>query len=142
MLNELIIQMARKGIKHVLDLIADPTRHPIAVYCTAGKDRTGVLVAILLTAIGVDEEDIVKDYELSKNVYKDMNDNKAMVGALQQRDLDPEVFLDAPAEVMRDTLKGIREIYGSVPEYLDWIGFDEEDRKRLKRTLLIECEGE
>lgn len=120
MLNELIIQMARRGIRYVLNVISDPDRHPVAVYCTAGKDRTGVLVAILLSTLGVEDADIVKDYELSRNVYKEMADNSAMVGALQQRDLNPDVFLDAPAQVMTDTLTGIREIYGSVDAYLDW----------------------
>lgn len=70
MLNELILQMARTGIRHVLTIIADKERHPVAVYCTAGKDRTGVLVAILLSSLGVSDEEIVGDYALSRNVYK------------------------------------------------------------------------
>jgi len=83
-LNDLILQMARRGIRYVLETIADPERHPVVIYCTAGKDRTGVLTAILLSYLGVEDELIVGDYEKSKNVYKEMDDRKAMVGALQQ----------------------------------------------------------
>lgn len=72
-----------------------------------------------------------------------MGDSSAMVGALKQRDLDPVVFLDAPGEVMLETLETLRDIYGSVDGYLDWIGFDSYDRRRLRDCLLVEaeCEG-
>ncbi|KAL3895333.1 MAG: hypothetical protein SGARI_007481, partial [Bacillariaceae sp.] len=40
MLNELLLRFGAPGIKYVLDLCAESDRHPIAFYCTAGKDRT------------------------------------------------------------------------------------------------------
>lgn len=135
MLNELVLQQAAPGIKYVLDLMADPNRYPIAFYCTAGKDRTGIISAIILSLLGVADEDIVEDYSLSANVYAEMNDHKAMVGALSQRSLDAKTFLGAPPHVMEDTLKNIRKDYGSVEEYLDFIGFGEESRKRLIYAL-------
>jgi protein-tyrosine phosphatase len=45
-----------------LELLADPATTPALVHCTAGKDRTGVLVAMLLSTLGVPAEDIVSDY--------------------------------------------------------------------------------
>ena len=136
MLNELLLQYGAPGIHYVLDLCKDRNRHPIAFYCTAGKDRTGMIAAIMLAAVGVPEEDIVEDYSLSANVYAEMGDHKAMVGALSQRSLDAKIFLGAPPQVMRDTLQTIKEKWGSVEGYLDMIGFDEEDRKQLKSALL------
>jgi len=136
MLNEVVLKFGAPGIHYVLDLCKDKTRHPIAFYCTAGKDRTGIISAIILAALGVDDEDIIEDYSLSANVYAEMNDHKAMVGALSQRSLDAKTFLGAPPEVMRETLKNINEKWGSVEGYLDWIGFDEEDRKQLKAACL------
>lgn len=138
MLNELILEMAAKGISYVLNLCADVNRHPLAFYCTAGKDRTGVVTAIILAACGVEDSAIVEDYAISANVYKEMGDHKAMVGALQQRDLNPDVFLGAPAEVMVDTLATIRGSYGSIDGYLDYIGFGEDDRERLRRALMAD----
>eukprot|EP00594_Rhizosolenia_setigera_P014841 CAMPEP_0178961570 /NCGR_PEP_ID=MMETSP0789-20121207/13790_1 /TAXON_ID=3005 /ORGANISM="Rhizosolenia setigera, Strain CCMP 1694" /LENGTH=455 /DNA_ID=CAMNT_0020645439 /DNA_START=62 /DNA_END=1429 /DNA_ORIENTATION=+ len=135
MLNELLLRFGAPGIKYVLELFATEERHPIAFYCTAGKDRTGMLAAIVLSIMGVPEENIVEDYSLSANVYAEMGDNKAMVGALSQRNLDPKTFLGAPPQVMRDTLKNIKEQYGSVEGYLDWIGFGEEKREKLKKVL-------
>jgi len=136
MLNELMLKYGAPGIRYVLDLCKDKSRYPIAFYCTAGKDRTGMIAAIILSAAGVPDEDIVEDYSLSANVYAEMNDHKAMVGALSQRNLDAKTFLCAPPEVMRDTLNNIRSTYGSMEGYLDYIGFNEEDRKQLRSALL------
>ncbi|GMI21826.1 hypothetical protein TeGR_g10218 [Tetraparma gracilis] len=138
LLNDLILQMAAKGIRYVLELCADPSRHPVAFYCTAGKDRTGIVAAVILAYLGTPAEAVVGDYSLSDGVYKEMGDDSAMVGALKQRDLDPDVFLKAPPEVMRQTLREIGEHYGSVEAYLDFIGFGEEDRQRLRKALVEE----
>mmetsp|Transcript_46735 Transcript_46735/g.69124 ORF Transcript_46735/g.69124 Transcript_46735/m.69124 type:complete len:460 (-) Transcript_46735:94-1473(-) len=135
MLNELMLRLGAPGIKYVLEMCADTSRHPIAFYCTAGKDRTGIIAAIILSVVGVPDEDIVEDYSLSANVYAQINDHKAMVGALSQRNLNAKTFLGAPPQVMRDTLARIREEYGSVEGYCDWIGFDEESRERLRKAL-------
>ena len=136
MLNELLLRFGAPGIKHVLDLCAEKERHPIAFYCTAGKDRTGMLTAIILSLCGVKPEDIVEDYSLSANVYAEMNDHQAMVGALSQRSLDPKTFLGAPPQAMRDTLVAIEEHYGSVEGYCNWIGFGPEQQQKLREAVL------
>jgi protein tyrosine/serine phosphatase len=137
LLNSLILQMASSGIAYVLRVIADESRHPVAFYCTAGKDRTGIISAIILSFLGVDDTEIVKDYALSAAVYSEMENKEAMVGALKQRDLNPDVFLDAPAEVMMQTLKDIADDYGGIEGYLDYIGFSEEDRNKLRNALVV-----
>lgn len=141
MLNELLLRFGAPGIKYVLDLISDVNRHPVAFYCTAGKDRTGMIAAIILALLGTEDGAIVEDYSLSANVYAEMDDHKAMVGALSQRNLDAKTFLGAPPKVMEDTLKIIRNTYGGIEEYLDFIGFGEESRKRLIYALTEEDVG-
>jgi protein tyrosine/serine phosphatase len=136
MLNELLLRYGAPGIKYVLELCADRQRHPVGFYCTAGKDRTGMIAAIILTLCGVDRQDIIRDYSLSANVYAEMNDHQAMVGALSQRSLDPKTFLGAPASVMRETLEAIEKTYGSVEGYCDWIGFGPEKREQLRRACM------
>ena len=136
MLNELLLRFGAPGIKHVLDICADETRHPVAFYCTAGKDRTGTIAAIILSLCGAKPEDIVEDYSLSANVYAEMNDHQAMVGALSQRSLDPKTFLGAPPEVMAATLHSIEENYGSVEGYCNWIGFGPDQQEKLRKALL------
>lgn len=136
MLNELLLKFGAKGIRYVLELCSDKTRHPVAFYCTAGKDRTGILAVIILSLCGVSEESIVEDYTLSANVYAEMNDHQAMVGALSQRSLNPKIFLGAPAHVMVDTIAGINEQYGSIVGYCNYIGFTEENQQKLRDACM------
>lgn len=138
MLNDLILRFGAPGIKYVLDLVSEEDRHPVAFYCTAGKDRTGVCAAIILSICGVSKENIVEDYALSANVYAEMNDHKAMVGAISQHNVDPKTFLGAPPEVMADTLIALEENYGGVEGYCDWIGFGPEKREKLRKALTEE----
>jgi len=42
-----------------------PSAHPVLFHCAAGKDRTGVVAALLLSVLGVPDDDIVEDYMLS-----------------------------------------------------------------------------
>src|SRR3546814_9409940 len=51
---------------------------PMLVHCTAGKDRTGVTIAVLLLALGVSREDVVRDY-LRSDVFADNEIGRAHV---------------------------------------------------------------
>lgn len=138
MMNDILLRFGAPGIKYVLDLVSESDRHPVAFYCTAGKDRTGVLSAIILSLCGATSEDIVEDYSLSGNVYAELNDHKAMVAGLSQMNLDAKTFLGAPPEAMADTLISLKENYGSVEGYCDWIGFGPEKREKLRKALTTE----
>lgn len=49
------------AVRHVLD----PASHPVLFHCAAGKDRTGVVAALVLSVLGVGDEEIIEDYLLS-----------------------------------------------------------------------------
>jgi len=99
---------------------ADAASLPMVVHCTAGKDRTGVAAALLLAALGVDEETIAADYELSSEFH-----SRARIAAVRPQ-LEAagieftkvEAYFEAPRAVMTATLDGLRERYGGVKEYL------------------------
>jgi protein-tyrosine phosphatase len=46
----------------LFELLSDPSNTPLLYHCTAGKDRTGLASALILYALGADEETIYKDY--------------------------------------------------------------------------------
>jgi protein-tyrosine phosphatase len=53
---------AAPRIGEVVRLLADPAGSPMVVYCSAGKDRTGIVIAVVLTLLGVGFEDVTEDY--------------------------------------------------------------------------------
>ena len=93
---------------------------PLVVHCTAGKDRTGVASALILAALGVEDGDIVSDYELSHDLY-----SAALIASVRPR-LEAkgvefarvENYFAASAAVMEATLAGIGDRYGGVERYL------------------------
>ncbi len=59
------LEVGRSALVEALSLVADPSRLPLVFHCAAGKDRTGVLAALLLDILGVDHRVIVADYMLT-----------------------------------------------------------------------------
>jgi len=119
----------------VLKIIAEKDNHPLGVYCTAGKDRTGLVAMLTLNILGVSDEDIITDYVHSDKAYAEINDKKAMVASLKQVDVDPEIFLRAKPEVMIQVMNYIRTQFGSINGFLDKYGFDENWRIKMRNTL-------
>lgn len=96
-------------------------------HCSAGKDRTGVAAALVLTALGVDRATILKDYVLSAELYR-------MDRFIKAEDIDPKdpaaAWMRLPPDVLKvlggvqpewinATFSQIESDYGSVANYLD-----------------------
>jgi len=98
-----------------LEVLASPDALPAVFHCTAGKDRTGVLSAIVLSLLGVDEPTVVADYALSGAAMLRLRAKliqKYPEGRETIENID-EVFSADPAQ-MEQLLDHIQEQYGSV----------------------------
>jgi protein-tyrosine phosphatase len=114
------------AIKAALEVIAG-AEHAVVFHCTAGKDRTGVVAALLLSALGVADEAIVDDYRRSDGTVE------AWLKWAEERDPEtaarfvgstPRWVMQAPARVMRGFLGRLWETFGSIEGYLAAIGVD------------------
>ncbi|KAG8933223.1 hypothetical protein FRC01_010374 [Tulasnella sp. 417] len=110
------------------------------MHCTGGKDRTGVAAMLILDLIGVPDEEIVKDYALTRVGCEPMRE--MMTGRFSSLLLDPEVgeatisALSCKPSFMRATLKMLREEYGGAAGYLkDRLGFSAEDVAKIIDNL-------
>jgi protein-tyrosine phosphatase len=111
------------------------------IHCTAGKDRTGVAVAVLLSFLGVDDETIAADYSLSNRAYPifyqqmvDAMHPFRRIGILAD---DLTDLLMADPEFIRRTLKYLHEQYGDAENYLRTKGgLDQSVLDKLKDMLL------
>jgi protein-tyrosine phosphatase len=121
-----------------LEIIAERDNHPLIFHCTAGKDRTGVLAAMVLAAMGILDEDVVDDYTLSAPLMKDIRNRMSSdpETAAGVKNL-PDFQWEASAESMAAFLSLLRREYGSAGGYLKANGASTSLVDRLKLALLV-----
>lgn len=107
------------------------------VHCAAGKDRTGTVIALILSALGVDRSTVIADYVVTSErigrVVARMRRARSYQGTLDG--LPDEVFY-ARAEVMNAVLSHVDEHWGGVPGLLVKIGWTPSDQRQLEDRLL------
>ena len=122
----------------VVGLLADPANLAALIHCTAGKDRTGVAVAVLLDLLGVSEDQIVADYALSAadmpRVIEFIRSSAKHTGF----EIGDELawLLKAEAATMEDFLARFHEQFGSAREWALANGVSVETIERLADNLL------
>ncbi|MEX0873924.1 MAG: tyrosine-protein phosphatase [Actinomycetota bacterium] len=117
--------------------IASDDTLPAVFFCAAGKDRTGVLSAVILGSLDVRDEDIVQDYVLTNDsIVRIIERFAGMTGSPDMyRDLPPTHF--APyAETMERVIAHVRQDYGSFADYLVAKGLAGESLEALRGGLL------
>lgn len=104
--------------------------------CTAGKDRTGIIAALLLGLAGVADEDIIDDYALTEQMIPDLVAEFLSISRENGGDVESyATLLQSPADTMAKMLTHIRMQYGSVQDYVKRIGFERKDLFRLTDQL-------
>ncbi len=127
-------------------LATDDRALPALIHCSAGKDRTGLTVALLLSVLGVPDETIFADYSLSNRYYPVFyagmarsTETLSRIGLLAD-DLHP-LLLSDPA-TLQAVFHDLRADYGSLEAYLaTFAGVDAETIDRLRERLL-EADGD
>jgi beta-glucosidase/6-phospho-beta-glucosidase/beta-galactosidase/protein tyrosine/serine phosphatase len=144
-LRELYLEIVRtRGDEIVAGLrtIASAER-AVLVHCTAGKDRTGIFVAVLLGALGVSDEGIVRSYAESNERLGEgfRSEVSALLGygaggsALAEETLDQ--LLASPAALIEEVLRAIRHDHGTMVAYLEAHGLSQAELADLRRKLVV-----
>jgi protein-tyrosine phosphatase len=129
----------QEQIRATLQLLMAPEGLPGVVQCTAGKDRTGVITALILGLAGVAEQTIVEDYALSATFL-----GAPFIAEIRQRALERgytwETYaplLGSPPEYMQATLHHLHERYGGIAAYVRAIGLSEPQIATLQARLVM-----
>ena len=129
-----------------LELLASEETYPAVFHCTAGKDRTGVIAALVLDILGVDEQTIVDDYVLS-NLTRDAliaqlgrdHVRRQELGEIPQ-DVEPREppaeWLPVPPDAIGIYMDHVRRDFGSARGYFERQGVPAETFDRLAELLL------
>ena len=109
----------------------------VLVHCTAGKDRTGLVIALVLGVLGASDDDIVDDYTLTRQNF--LPYHAAWIESIDDDPAFKEYLLthdtNAPREAMVVALAHLNSRYGGIVGYLDQQGFGAEDIDALRARL-------
>ena len=136
-INRHIVAVHASDFRRIFDILLDEDNYPAVIYCTTGKGRTGIAAALLLSALGVNDEDIMDDYRLS-NRYFDIPAATSYAYELPTRSQEALTTVYSAREGFLDAARDeIEHAYGSVDDYLRRaIGLEKEDLKQLRKILL------
>jgi protein-tyrosine phosphatase len=125
-----VLEHTRPQLKEVLDVIADADTAPLVFHCVAGKDRTGVVAALLLALADVEPDAIAADYAASSACLADAY-------LLRYPNLEREDIFEAlrcPEEGVHNMLAYLSQ-YGGAAGYLGSIGLADATIARLRARL-------
>jgi protein-tyrosine phosphatase len=111
---------------------------PVVFNCAAGKDRTGLVAMLILGIVGVPDEVIVADFELSNDGMQRLRDwAESHDSNLKERlGNAPAAFLDADGRALRDLMTGWVDVHGSLRAFAGKLGVSDEAMSRLEHRFL------
>jgi protein-tyrosine phosphatase len=131
------LERCRPRIAEVFETIAAADPGAVLFHCTAGKDRTGIVAALLLTACGVPRPAVAEDYALTASVARPLLERlrgRALARGIAATEVDSVLASDAAA--MRLMLERLEAGHGGIGAYLASTGLSGLTIERVKRRLL------
>ncbi|MBP2058823.1 protein-tyrosine phosphatase [Lactobacillus colini] len=119
------------------NLLTLPEDEGLVFHCSAGKDRTGMTAALLLTALGVDDKTISQDYLLTNQLYsfglkKQIPSDSEMINLVNRMNVT-----QGEGTAIKGVTQTINEGFGGFDKYfIKVLGFSKEDLTRLRELYL------
>jgi protein-tyrosine phosphatase len=139
-----ILELAGPVFARIVELAAHPANHPMVFHCSAGKDRTGVAAALVLGVLGVTDDVLLDDYELTAT-YRSATRIEALRPRLAAAGVQVDAvraYLSAERAVLAATLAHIRARWGSIEAYLHATGgLDHTTIQQARATMLQPVES-
>ena len=134
--DSLVLDQRAEHIVAMARVVANAAPGGVLIHCLAGKDRTGIAVALLLGLVGVSEADIAADYALSEAALA--NERAAALAAAADEEARARVMrgYDSRAETILATLAHLRVRHGGAVAYLTRAGLTDAEIERIRARLL------
>jgi protein-tyrosine phosphatase len=130
------IDRRAERIVAMMRAVANAPPGGVLIHCLAGKDRTGIAVALLLALVGVDDAQIAADYALSEaGLAPELDAALAAAPSDEERARIMRSY-DARPETMLSTLAHLRARHGGAEAYLARAGLSDADIQRIRERLL------
>lgn len=141
----------KNAIKQIFELLADKNNYPIYFHCNAGADRTGTLALLINGLLGVDEQSLIKDYELTtisrygKRLRSSLTeDNKAFTETgVMQNDGGNYVAMGLFIDSLKSAYTDGGDINEAIYNYLiEYIGLSNDTLDKIKSIMLSQSESD
>ena len=132
------LELCQPQIRRTLATLANPSALPAMYNCAGGKDRTGVISALLLGIAGVPEDVIAEDYALSARYLLDRFFAEQASPEVTREDYTHEDYQRdfCPPDGMTNVLAYVNECYGGVEDYVGTIGLRASQIESIRSALL------
>ena len=136
--------------RQLMEVVLDESNWPVLIHCSAGKDRSGVAVALILEALDIDRETIMEEYLLTNEIsriedkaaFLSKKNKKTSRGSkLSKGSTPPDAWLPivgVDATMLEAFYASVDEKYGSVDAFLTELGVDQDARNALAASLTTE----
>lgn len=117
-------------------MFAEEENYPVLVHCTAGKDRTGVLLGMVMDVLGASDEDIANEYGLSDaSIDRLIAYLRSSGRALEGTDEEIRARLSTPPDRMAGFIELMREKHGSAEAFFRKQGVTEKQVEKVRELL-------
>lgn len=136
-----ILKSGTKSYAIILQHLAEKDAQPCLIHCTAGKDRTGIFVALLLSLVGVTDQVIAEEYSLTDLGLARLRplfiERLLKNPALQGNEAGVTNMVSSKKENMLASLDMIRSDFGGAESYIvDHCGLSKAEVESLKHNLV------
>lgn len=127
-----------ESVSGLIQLLAKPQALPALIHCAAGKDRTGIAVAMTLAAVGCSIDDIAAEYALGAHLIPAVMDRLSTMESYGESlsKLPPEANL-TPPEYIERFFAEIQTTYGGPMDYLRLHGVTDAELEALSQALTV-----
>lgn len=130
------LEIGGDRLARAFELFADEANYPILVHCTAGKDRTGVLLGMVMDVLGCPDDDIAHEYGLSNaSIDRLIAYLRASGRQLEGTDAEIRARLGTPPERMAGFIELLREHHTSAARFFEGQGVAPSSIARVRELL-------
>jgi len=136
-----ILDAAQAIIKNVLEILLSAEHCPVLIHCQAGKDRTGIICALILLALGTDRQSIIGDYLKSNEALLPFFKKMLFTRKILTLGFFPSGTILYAITVrqrnIESVLDRVNDHYGGIEAFLGSSGFEAEKLMKLRERLIV-----
>jgi protein-tyrosine phosphatase len=137
-----ILDATQPIFKEIMDVLCKPERCPVLIHCHVGKDRTGIISALILHALGTERQLIIDDYLKSNDALRPFFRKMLLKRKILSFGFFPSrtilYAITLRQRNIESVLDRIESHYGGIEAFLKDSGFDTSRLAELKMRLLVE----